>query len=121
MTKLSIAITIPALLLQTAVSARPADGPLRVMPMGSYACSLPGDATGPARQPIEGSEFSIASASRYVSAAGNGTYLLSGERLVFTRGPMNGMRFMRTSETVLQEIDADGQRKRMRCDLITRR
>lgn len=86
--------------------------------MGEYQCSLPGDAAGAAWVPIEGKSFRIKSASRYSSPDGIGTYLLSGEELVFTRGPMKDERYRRTGPSMLRMTNPDGSLSRIRCGRI---
>ncbi|NNC59623.1 MAG: elongation factor P [Erythrobacter sp.] len=90
-------------------------GPLSTLPVGRYECSLPGDAGGSPWIPVEDKRFSIKNASRYLSAEGSGTYLLSGDDLVFTRGPMKDERYRRVGTTMLRTLNPDGSLGRMRC------
>jgi hypothetical protein len=111
----------PLALLPLALAAVPlaalaqADGPLGTLPVGEYQCALPGDADGAAWVPIEGKSFRIKSASRYSSPTGQGTYLLSGEDLVFTRGPMKDERYQRMGSSMLRMKNLDGSLTRVRC------
>ncbi|UIP05939.1 elongation factor P [Erythrobacter sp. SDW2] len=89
--------------------------PLGTLPVGRYQCSLPGDAGGAAWLPIEGKKFSIKNASRYLHEDGEGTYLLAGDDLVFTRGPMKDERYRRTGASMLRMKNADGTLSRIRC------
>ena len=89
--------------------------PLGTLPVGRYQCSLPGDAAGAAWVPIEGKRFSIKNASRYLHADGDGTYLLSGDELVFTRGPMKDERYQRMGTSMLRMKNPDGSLSRVRC------
>lgn len=85
------------------------------MPIGDYACELPGDATGAAglRQPAE--DFAVVNASSYRAAGAMGSYLLSGDRLTMTSGPHRGKRFHRMSDGFLRRMGADGEDSSLRC------
>ena len=107
-----------AVLVIAAVLASPAesaDGPLGTLPPGRYLCELPGDAAGPASRPVAGAWFDIANASSYVTEGGGGTYLLTGENVVFTRGPLRGARFERTGVKALRRTDIGGPYAKLRC------
>ena len=88
------------------------------LPQGRYECGLPGDAAGQAWVVDPAYNFSISSASRYISAQGRGTYLLVGEDVIFTRGPMKDMRLRRQASGLLQQIDSDGTPGRLRCNRV---
>ena len=90
-------------------------GPLNTLPVGRYQCSLPGDAGGAAWIPIEDKRFSIKNASRYLSPEGSGTYLMAGDELVFTRGPLKDERYKRMGTTILRKKNKDGTLSRIRC------
>ena len=90
-------------------------GRLGTLPHGSYVCSLPGDAGGPAWRELEDKRFTIENASIYRTESGSGTYLLTGTRVTFTRGPMKGMKFERTGNASLRWIDDDGKPGRIHC------
>ena len=92
-----------------------AQGPLGTLPLGRYLCELPGDATGPASQPVPGAWFDVINASSYVTDGGDGTYLLTGEDVVFTRGPLRGARFERSGARALKRTDLAGKFAKMRC------
>lgn len=115
------AVKSPLALLLAALATMPfavlaqSDGPLETLPVGDYQCSLPGDANGPAWIPIEGKMFRIKSASRYSSPDGIGTYLLSGDELLFTRGPLKDERYQRTGRGFLRMKNPDGSLSRIRC------
>ena len=98
-----------------AAPAASAQGPLATLPLGRYLCELPGDAAGPASRPVAGARFDIVNASSYVSEGGDGTYLLTGKQLVFTRGPLNGARFERTGPRALRRTDVGGPFAKLRC------
>jgi hypothetical protein len=102
-----IALSVPAM-------AAPG-GNLGTLPLGAYHCALPGDAAGQAWIPLEDKNFTIDNASTYLTSKGSGTYLLTGKRVIFTRGPMNGMRFERTGSSTLRWIDENGDLANVRC------
>lgn len=105
------------LLLATAGfgTAAHAEGKLGTLPHGRYVCELPGDAAGLASRPVDKAWFEITNASTYVAETGKGTYLLSGDDVVFTRGPMRGARFERVSPKRLQRTNLEGEFAKMRC------
>lgn len=97
-------------------SALAGAGRLGTLPQGSYTCSLAGDAGGEAWREMPEAAFIIGNASSYQAPDGGyGIYLMTGDRIVFTRGPMKGQRFDRVGSASLQKIDADGEKTRVRC------
>ncbi|MCB2084006.1 MAG: hypothetical protein KDD90_08150 [Sphingomonadaceae bacterium] len=88
---------------------------LGTLPHGPYTCSLPGDAGGEAWRELPGKSFTIKNASTYHTDAGSGIYLMTGDRVVFTRGPMKGMRFKRVGSATLLWLDEQGNPGRIRC------
>ena len=109
-----LAVLATALFAASGVAAAPG-GKLQTLPLGRYVCSLPGDAAGEAWQVIDGEDFVIVNASSYETDQGTGTYLLTGETVQFTRGPMKGARFLRVGHGTLRAIDAEGAPGRVRC------
>ena len=108
---------IPALGLLLAASATaqvPTNGPIGTVERGRYVCELPGDAAGDVgiHQPEE--DFTIASASRYRSPQGNGTYLRRGDVLTMSSGPRNGDQYAVISPVFLRKIE-NGEPGRLRC------
>ena len=102
--------------LPIALLAAPAQSEvLRTMPHGPYACTLPGDAAGPAVIPLPEASFTVTRASRYRTAQGRGTYLLKGDTLTFSGGPKNGERLRRPGPNELRAINPDGSNGRMIC------
>lgn len=91
---------------------------LEVLEQGRYACALPGDATGPAWNPNDEHAFTVTLGSSYSSAAGKGTYLLTRELLIFTRGPFRNERFRRGESGLLRQIDDNGKPGRLSCNRI---
>ena len=80
------------MILLSALLAVPglAQGPVGTAARGSYSCELPGNAAGAAGIAQPEANFRIASASRYQSAQGDGTYLRQGDTIRFTSGPRKG-------------------------------
>ncbi len=105
------------ILAAAALAAAPslAQGRLGLLPQGEYVCALPGNAGGAAWNEVQGRNFAITGASSYKAGNGSGTYLLEGKRVTFTRGPMKGMKMMRVSSGMLQEVRRDGKLGRLRC------
>ncbi len=108
-------IASPVLIALGWSAAATADGTLATMPHGNYDCSLPGDASGLARIPVETAHFRIASASSYRSKDGRGTYIMKGKVLTFTRGPKLGERYIRVGDNALQKLNEDGSTSRLLC------
>lgn len=113
--KRRLAMCAATLTLLAAPVIAQSGGPLGTLPVGRYQCSLPGDAGGAAWVPIADKRFSIKNASRYLHADGEGTYLLAGDELVFTRGPMKDERYQRMGSSMLRLKNADGTLSRIRC------
>ena len=90
-------------------------GKLETLPQGRYTCALPGDAAGEAFVVLPDKAFVIDNGSTYRTESGTGTYLLTGDVVQFTRGPMKGMRFQRTANASLRWIDENGQPGKVRC------
>tara|TARA_B100000678_G_scaffold119594_1_gene100265 strand:+ start:63 stop:452 length:390 start_codon:yes stop_codon:yes gene_type:complete len=107
-----------ALALGTAAVAAPPNpqpNRLATLPIGTYECSLPGDASGPAWHRVPDSDFKILNASSYEAKGTSGVYLLRGTQVTFTRGPMKGTTMERVGRSMLRERQADGSLGRMRC------
>ena len=93
----------------------PQEGRLDTLPIGTYQCTLPGDASGPAWHRIPEADFTILNASSYEAKGSSGLYLLRGDLVTFTRGPLKGMNLERTGRTMLRERADDGTLGEMRC------
>ena len=104
-----------AALAATAAPMVQAQGRLGLLEQGEYVCALPGSATGPAWREMDAHNFAITGASSYRTDKGQGTYLLEGNRVTFTRGPMKGHRMMLLSSGLLQELGKDDKLGRLRC------
>ena len=108
-------IALALLPLATMPLAASPGGKLETLPQGRYTCALPGDALGEAFVVLPEQTFFIDNASTYRTESGAGTYLLTGDQVQFTRGPMKGMRFKRTSNGSLRWLDGNGEPGRVRC------
>ena len=104
-----------ALCLAAPAAPALADGQLGTLAHGHYTCGNPGDASGPAVDAIASLSFTIVAGSSYVSEGGGGTYLLTGDDLVFTRGPLKDKRFARDKDGLWRELDAAGAQGPVRC------
>ena len=111
----TIASIAPASGREDTPAAPPPAGMLQTMPHGAYQCALPGDAGGEAYVVVEAENFRISTASRYSSATGEGTYILRGDNLTFTRGPKQGQQFERVGDNQLRKLDANGAKSRLLC------
>jgi hypothetical protein len=93
-----------------------AQGKIGTIERGQYVCELPDDAGGQAgiEQPEE--NFRIASASRYRSPQGSGTYLRRGDVVTMSSGPRNGDQYLVISPSFLRKME-NGEPGRLRCFL----
>jgi hypothetical protein len=105
------------MILLFALSAAPAfaQGPVGTVERGSFSCELPGDAAGAAGVAQPEQNFRIASASRYQTQQGDGTYLRQGKTIRFTGGPRKGEAYLVESENFFRRLGPDGQPTRLRC------
>lgn len=117
--KRTIAIFAAALALPffTGPALAAPGGELGTMPKGSYACELPGDATGALGVRAPDQDFTIENGSAYTTATGRGVYLLTGDRLAMTSGPFKGAMYRRQSGGFLRRLAADGSDTDLRCVL----
>ena len=92
-----------------------ADERVGTIERGTYLCELPGSAASDASIPQPHEGFRIVGGSRYESAAGGGTYVRQGRRLVMTSGPRGGTVYAITRGSVLRKLDANGEATRLRC------
>ena len=100
-----------------AVSALAAPGgALDTLPLGIYLCEMPGDATGPVGLRVPEADFRVLNASSYTTANGTGTYLLRGDDIIMTSGPLNGVQYRRLSSGLLRLVE-NGKDARQRCVL----
>ena len=103
-----------ALLLAGPVTAAPG-GDMETLPIGDYVCELPGDATGPAGLHVPAEDFTVVTASSYRSGGAMGSYLLAGDQLTMTSGPLRGKRYNRQSDGFVRKLDDHGNPGDLRC------
>ena len=109
----------PALTLILLAAAGPAlavpGGPIGQLAPGNYLCEQPGDAGGAVGLRVASEDFEIVNANTYRTAAGRGTYLLTGDVLMMTGGPKYGQTFHRINNSFLRKSDASGADTTLRC------
>ena len=116
LTSSAIACSAALVAASAPISASAAPGGmLDTLKLGTYVCSLPGDASGPARIVVEDEQFVIATASTYSTDSGWGTYLLTGNKVKFSRGPMKDGQYLRESNYTLRKLTSDGKKTELRC------
>lgn len=112
----------PAALFALGLVATPAlaasGGPLGTLILGRYECERPGPPAAPA-VPEPGWNFAVTTSSRYIAKAGEGTYLLTGDALTMTSGPLDGTRLVRLRGGFLRVVE-DGKPGPVRCVLLRR-
>jgi hypothetical protein len=106
-----------ALLVGPAPLAAAPGGTLGTLLLGEFVCELPGNAEGPVGVPVPDEDFTVLNASSYRTATGSGNYLLLGDRLIMTSGPLRDAQYHRISEKFLRKLDASGKDSRLRCVL----
>lgn len=97
--------------------AQSSGGALGTLPIGTYRCELPGDAAGRAGIRQAERDFRITGASTYTSAGERGTYLMRGNRVQMTSGPMRGQQYAVMGNGFVREVNANGSPGRLRCSL----
>ena len=117
MRALSIAPALALGLVATPVLAA-SGGPLGTLMLGRYECERPGPPAEPA-VPEPGWSFAVTTSSRYIAQAGEGTYLLTGDALTMTSGPLDGTKLVRLRGGFLRIVQ-DGQPGPVRCVLLRR-
>lgn len=82
---------------------------------GAFQCERPGDATGAVGLRVPDADFIIVNANSYATPKGRGTYLLTGDLLQLTSGPLYGAKYHRISNNFLHQIGSDGKDTDLRC------
>ena len=90
-------------------------GDMETMPIGDYICELPGDAAGPSGVHVPAEDFTVVTASSYRAGEAMGSYLLAGDQLTMTGGPLQGKRYKRQSEGFVRKLDDQGNPGDLRC------
>ena len=104
-----------ALALLSAPTLAAPGGPLGTLPLGNYRCELPGDAEGAAGIPQPAENFAIIHGSGYAMARGRGVYLMTGDRVEVTSGPLRGVVYKLSGRSFLRRLLADGSEGPLRC------
>jgi len=115
MPRLSLLIAPIAILAATVPADAAPGGPLGTLLLGHYTCETGGDALGPTGIHQPERDFSITRGSSYRTDSGRGIYLLTGDRVTFTSGPMEGQAFRRVRENFLRVVATDGRDGELRC------
>ena len=92
-------------------------GELDTLPRGLFVCELPGDANGTVGQLVPEADFVVSNDSTYQTDLGYGAYLVTGDQVAMTSGPLRGDRFKRVSTRFLRKLDSEGKETRLRCIL----
>lgn len=109
------------LILVAAMASAPlaaASGPLATLTLGRYVCERPAAPGSQVALTDPAISFAVTTASRYVAADGTrGTYLLTGDSMEMTSGPLAGTRLVRLRGSFLRVLGADGLPGPIRCIL----
>jgi hypothetical protein len=109
---------LAALVLAGAAAHAASGGPIGTLMLGRYDCELPGSAAGALAQRDPRTSFTVVTSSRYTAgAAMAGTYLLRGDTVTMTSGPLAGTRLLRRNGKFLRRIEDDGAPGALRCVL----
>ena len=93
-------------------------GPLSTLTLGRYVCERPAEPGSQVAVTDPQASFAVTTASRYVAADGTrGTYLLTGDTIEMTSGPLAGNRLVRLRGSFLRVLGADGVPGPTRCVL----
>lgn len=108
-------LILPALACLVLPAAADAQGEIGTLTLGTYACELPGDASGPVGRRVASEDFTIRNASSYQAADGGGSYLLTGNRVIMTSGPFRRKQYRRVSDRVVHALGPNGRDTPLRC------
>lgn len=107
---------LPAFVLLASVQAvATPGGELGTLPRGNYQCGTPGLAGEQPVHLIPELDFKVVNGSSYERDGVRGTYLHTGDDVVFTSGMMRGERFQRISTNMIRKLGDDGQPSELRC------
>lgn len=112
------AFVLGSFALYTAAPLGAASGPLSTLTLGRYVCERPGEPGSQVAVSDAQASFAVTTASRYVAADGTrGTYLLTGNTIEMTSGPLAGVRLVRLRGSFLRLLGVDGVPGPTRCVL----
>ena len=93
-------------------------GPLSTLTLGRYVCERPAEPGSQVAVTDPQASFAVTTASRYVASDSNrGTYLLTGNTIEMTSGPLFGTRLVRLRGSFLRVLGPDGAPGPTRCVL----
>ncbi|WP_130003756.1 hypothetical protein [Qipengyuania thermophila] len=92
------------------VAAQPSDGRLQTLGSGQWLCGWPGDAWDASFRPDPARQFEVTGNATYSTAAGSGTYLRTGDSVVFTSGPLQSLRFQVEGNRLRQSGTGAGEK-----------
>jgi hypothetical protein len=93
-------------------------GDLSVLARGHYVCEIPGDPENPelfGRKRRPDADFDVVGDSSYRTKGVRGIYLLTGDSVRFTEGPLKGAHFNRVGTNFLRTVNPDGTDGDLRC------
>lgn len=108
-------VLAPLLLASSAAAIAVPGGPIGFLRPGAFQCEMPGDATGAAGLRVPQADFVVVNANSYSTPKGRGTYLLTGDLLQMTSGPLYGTKYRRVSASFLRGIGPDDRDTDLRC------
>jgi hypothetical protein len=111
-------LLLAPLLLAAAPAVAVTGGPLGTLPLGDYVCETGGDATGLPGVHQPQFDFTVTRASTYRigrNRASSGSYLMTSDRIVFTSGPREGMKFHQVRPGFLRLVDGAEADGALRC------
>ncbi len=92
-------------------------GEIGTLLTGRYKCEKPGDIRGVTRFRLPEEDFRVITGSNYVSGGKRGSYLLTGDEVVMTGGPLKGRKYRKISSRYLKMVNDDGTDSERRCIL----
>ena len=112
------ALVLVSIALCAGAPALAASGPLSTLTLGRYVCERPAEPGSQVAVTDPQTSFAVTTASRYVAGDGTrGTYLLTGDTIEMTSGPLAGTRLVRLRGSFLRVLGADGVPGPTRCVL----
>ena len=95
-------------------------GEIGTLLTGRYKCEMPGNIGSAARIPLPDEDFRVVTGSSYTSGGKRGIYLLTGDQVVMTSGPLRGRKYRQASSRYLKILNDDGTDSERRCILALR-
>lgn len=115
------AIALLSCLILAGLASQPVQavpgGEIGTLLTGRYKCEKAGDIGGITRIHLPEEDFRVITGSNYVSGGKRGSYLLTGDRVVMTGGPLKGRKYRKTSSRYLKILNTNGTDSERRCIL----